>query len=140
MSTDLIGKLGELTGALRTVVPALEALEKRENETRDIVTTASANIANLKGILEACKADCVTRVAALQDSETSCRKAELLEKDVASLKQDVKLLTKHAEDAAKELARLRDDTWKKFWDVAKIIISALVGALCYMLAKYFGAG
>lgn len=126
MTLNLEERLGELTGQLKGLVPALEKLEERQRDLEKQVTTTETQ---LKGLQEEFKThrdktggyvrDLYGRTdRCASDGKRQWDAIGAIEKSIESAKSG------------------KESVVQKVWDVAKIFLAALLGA--YLAHKFKG--
>ena len=106
-SGDFEEKIGELTGTMKALLPALENLEKRVDLTRENMATNKANIGNLKDSLGGMGKRLNDHLKIIYE------KTEVIEK----LETDMEIVKKNQDTRA-----------KRWWEVTKMILAAVIGA------------
>lgn len=111
-------KLGELSGILKGLTPALERLEHRQNETEREASTAKERTEGMRRELEELKNRSAER---FKDLYGKCSDSVGDHRDnstkIGLLEQDIKALQKKEEGLG-----------QKAWDVIKILLAAAVTA------------
>lgn len=108
MAGDFARDLGELSGRLDALVPALERMEDRQNSMSRELTQATTNLANMitkVQVLESTLHDEKTRNQNQQNA------MDTLQRQVVELKSE------------------RDGWVQKTWDVAKLLLAVILGGL-----------
>lgn len=118
MGTQLERQLGELSGVLKGLTPALERLEDRQNETEQEVSAAKERIEGMRRDFEELKNRTAERV---KDLYTKCGESLSDNRDNSTklglIEQEVKALQKKEEGLG-----------QKAWDIIKILLAAAVTA------------
>lgn len=131
---NLERQIGELSGILKSLVPALERLESRMNLAE---TTAAGNAVEVQHMIK--------QFVSFRDHMS--RIIEEFKKDAADengrqnlelkgLSKELSVVSGAIEGVEAQLAVIQkrsDGIWKKVWDVGKIVAAAALGALA---AKY----
>jgi chromosome segregation ATPase len=108
MAQDLSQQLGELTGTLRLLTPALERLEDRQRENENELRTAIANLKMAGSTIEALK----------KTIENMRGRVDIAQATVSKVDDQVSGILSSQKGSARMI-----------WDVVKIGLAAVVGAL-----------
>lgn len=120
---NLEHQIGELSGIMQGLVPALERLEARMNAAEK---TAAGNAVEVQHMIQQFVAfrDQMTRSIEqfkLKTANEAGRQAQKI------LRMETTLKTISGE--VQSIQKRRDGFWKKAWDVAKLLIAAVLGAV-----------
>jgi chromosome segregation ATPase len=108
MSGNLEEKLGELTGTLRALTPALERLEDRQRENENELRTAIANLKTARSTIEALE----------KTAENLRNRLDIAQATILRIG-----------DQVSEVLSSQKGSAKAVWDVVKIGLAAVAGAL-----------
>lgn len=148
---DLEREIGELGGAVKALIPALNKLEERQHDASRQAASADVRTEALRKEFDQVRERHAKHISDLFERTQDCvKERELHNSQIDSLRRDVRAVVKaEAESAVKGASasvdrvsnRLRDvedyvdakrkaeaGFAKKAWDVVKIILAALVGA------------
>lgn len=162
MSADLERKIGELTGHLDALVPTLERMERRLDDIQTRQARTETNLTHMKTEVDAIHQDfreSFQRLASVE-RETGTATAEIvnlkgalpelaskswvrdIKKDVdqCARKGDVSRLEGQIAGCASQtdvdqLKKDKASTAAKWWDIAKLLIAAVLGGAMTVIAK-----
>lgn len=167
MSADLERKIGELTGHLDALVPTLERMERRQDEGQTKQAKTETELSHLKSESEAIHQDFresfqrlanVERESGTNTAEVNTLKAQIpncasknwvrdikAEVDKCAPKTDVDTIKNQlggfaTKEELKELKDAKKDSAAKWWDLAKLLIAAVLGGIVTAVVTFVMGG